>query len=123
MTTIIAFFSAALFILSLILIITPDTLLDYIKEQVEVPGFRMTAVAIRIIGGVVFILAAEESRFPMVFLIIGVLALVAGFVIAALPRKTFIEMISRLANINSMLARLSGLGTLLAAWFLMYAVT
>lgn len=123
MTTIIAFFSAALFILSLILIITPDTLLDYIKEQVEEPGFRVTAVAIRLIGGVVFILAAEESRFPTVILLIGVIALVAGFVLAVLPRKSFVEMISRLAKINLLLARFSGLGTLLAAWFLMYAVT
>jgi hypothetical protein len=44
-----------------------------------------TAAAIRIVAGLVLLLAASTSRFPTVFRVIGVLALVAGMVLPFVP--------------------------------------
>ena len=52
----------------------------------------MIAAGIRVVVGIVLLLAAPASRFPKVFKVIGVLALVAGCVLPFIPLEFWAHM-------------------------------
>ena len=123
MTTIIAFSVLALCVLGLILLVSPALLLDYIRAQMGVPGFRVFAVLVRLLLGVALIVLAAESRYPTLILVIGTLSLVAGIVLAVLPRAAFLSLFTRLIDMMGPAgARLGGVLLFPLAWFLVYAL-
>jgi hypothetical protein len=49
----------------------------------------ITAVTFRLVIGITFILAAPDTRFPTVILVLGIIALVAAFALILVGRKRF----------------------------------
>ena len=122
MTTLIAYFAAALLMLGLLLLVAPGLLLDYFRVKVEATGIRIVAVSLRVILGVILLLLADESRFPFIITLLGTFSLVSGIVLAFLPRHAFIYLINRFTGMNAMASRAVGLGALALSWFLVYAL-
>ncbi|MDP6654155.1 MAG: hypothetical protein QGF90_18925 [Gammaproteobacteria bacterium] len=122
MTTLIAYMAVALATAGLILIVQPSAILQYIQTQSGSTGFKWFAVAIRAVIGVAFILVAGASRFPTLITVIGGLALAAALFLAVIPKESFAALISRMAGMNFLLARIGGVATILAGWFIAYAV-
>jgi hypothetical protein len=114
--------AVALATAGLILIVQPSAILQYIQTQSGSTGFKWFAVAIRAVIGVAFILVAGASRFPTLITVIGGLALAAALFLAVIPKESFAALISRMAGMNFLLARIGGVATILAGWFIAYAV-
>jgi hypothetical protein len=53
----------------------------------------ITAVALRLVIGITFILAAPDTRFPTVILVLGIIALVAAFALLLVGPKRVTAMI------------------------------
>ena len=122
LNTALIFMAVALATAGLILIVQPSVILQYIHAQSGSTGFKWFAVVIRAVIGVAFIFVAGASRFPTLITVIGGLALAAAPFLAVMPKKSFAALICRMAGMNPMLARIGGVATILAGWFIVYAV-
>lgn len=68
-------------------IFAPETLMRLVESTWRRPWGMAFAVAIRLVMGIVFILAAESTRYPLFFEVFGYLALVAALGIVLMGRK------------------------------------
>lgn len=77
------------FVVCLTIAIMPDwffTVVDWRSQQ----GLY-TAAAIRIVVGIVFLLAASSSRFPKFFRVLGAVVLVVGLLLPVMPMHAWYE--------------------------------
>jgi hypothetical protein len=81
-----------------------------------------TAAAIRIVAGLVLLLAAATSKFPTVFRVIGVLALVAGMVLPFVSLEFWVHMMNWWTVENPTLFRaMMAIGATAGGAFITYA--
>jgi hypothetical protein len=67
--------------------VRPTGLVRFVEKIWQSPaGFRL-AVAVRLVLGVVLVVAAPDCRFPQVVRILGILSIVAGAAAAALGHE------------------------------------
>jgi len=83
-------------------------------------GLRTTAVAARIIFGAILILAAEQTAYPWPMKILGVLAIMAGTLVAIVGRATLDRWLAMITA-SPGLGRLLSLAALLVGAFLVHA--
>lgn len=79
--------------MSLAILMTPERLKTLLKKLLEQQGFGLIA-GIRIVVGILFLLAAQDTRAPSFITALGILFLLAGVAIPFIGR----ERIERLAN-------------------------
>ena len=72
----------------------PQRLMQLVKSVMDKEWIIYVAVIVRFLFGLALIIAAPGSRFPLIFLILGWVAIVAGVTIAFMGR----ERLRRLAN-------------------------
>lgn len=72
----------------------PQRLMQLVKSVMDKEWIIYVAVIVRLLLGLALIIAAPGSRFPLIFLILGWVAIVAGVTIAFMGR----ERLRRLAN-------------------------
>jgi hypothetical protein len=82
---------------------------------------RYIAVALRVVTGLVLILAAPASRSPTGFRVIGALMLLAGLVIALVPNDRWAEFIRWWTGEHRALYRASSLVAIVLGAFIAYA--
>ncbi len=122
MTTLVSYFAAAFVMVGLITLVQPRLAQNFLKQHAFSPVFRNFAVAGRFILGIVFILVADGSRYPLIFNLIGVIALIAGIFVAVIPMATFTKVALRSARLNANLVRIGGAGATAMGVFMAYAV-
>ncbi len=122
MTTLVSYFAAAFMMVGLITLVQPRLAQNFLKQHAFSPVFRNFAVAGRFILGIVFILVADGSRYPLIFNLIGVIALFAGIFVAVIPKATFTKVALRSARLNANLVRIGGAGATAMGVFMAYAV-
>lgn len=94
MTTIIAAFGILIIGMCAWGLVAPKALIGWVLKVWNRPWAIYFAIAMRIALGVLFILAADETRYPQVFNIFGYLMIIAAIMIAIVGRKrldTFIQ--------------------------------
>jgi hypothetical protein len=83
---------------------------------------HITAAAVRIVMGVVMILYAGASRYPMAFQIIGWIALVAGVVLALTPPARFKKLVHWAFSKFGRYTRVAAVFAVMFGAFLIHAV-
>lgn len=79
------------------------------------------AVGVRIVMGVVFIVAAPSCRFPWVIYAVGVLTLVAGIVLIPIGATRLERIIQRISQQPAWLVRLCCAGGIAFGAFIVYS--
>ena len=111
MTFLIALIGVAIAGLGILGFVRPGALLGFVESVLKSPTGLYWAIGIRAVSGLLLLATAAESRFPQVFRVLGVLALVAA---AIVPLLGFAR-VRRLLRVWSLLT--VGFGS-----FLIYAV-
>lgn len=75
-------------------IFAPQALIGVVVQTWRKPWGMAFAIAVRVVMGIVFILAAEATRFPLFFELFGYLAIAAALGIALMGR----DRVDRLIN-------------------------
>jgi len=83
---------------------------------------HVLAAVARIAIGIALILYADQSRFPLTLQILGWLAVVAGVILALVPRAKFIHLMHWAFERFARYTRIAAAFAVLFAGFLIYAV-
>jgi hypothetical protein len=75
-------------------VFVPNKLIPLVRAVMENGSGVYVAVGVRLLLGLALILAAPESKFPFIFNIIGVFAIVAAIVIPFVGRARIVGMIA-----------------------------
>jgi hypothetical protein len=87
MTIIIALLGLAIAALSVWGFVVPQKMIDTMLSFWNKPSGMYLAIGFRLVFGVLFILTAPETRFPLVFEILGYIMLVAAVAILIVGKK------------------------------------
>lgn len=121
MKTILKAFGALFILTGIIILINRDSLFNYIEANMQETWFYITAIVARFIMGILFIKAADESRFPKVIKIIGILAILAAVIFMVIGKQNFLEFFTSLLPSLIPYAFISGLMVTVFGGFLIYA--
>lgn len=80
-------------------IVSPATLLGVVRSVMNKPGLVYLAVGVRLVLGVILILAAPASLFPLVFRIIGVIAIIAALGLLVMGRARITRLVEWFAGL------------------------
>lgn len=113
-----------LFIISIAvtIMLRPESFTGILTRHARAAWVHLLAVVVRIVFGLVLVFYAEQSRFPLALQIIGWIAIVAGVMLALLPREKFARLLMwALERFSSYLPFAALIATILGG-FLIYAV-
>ena len=102
--------------------LNPKRFTDIMLQFSDSVWMHTGAVAVRIILGIVLILVADQSRFPMALHIIGWIAIIAGVMIALIPHARFTRLIHWVLKKFARYMRIAAIFAVLFGGFLIYAV-
>ena len=118
---ILAFGSMILF-LGALMFVKPDSVVGFFRNNSNSLSLHVLAVVARLILGVALITYATESKFSIVFQIVGWLSVGAAIILGAIGRSRFKALLNWALSSASSLMRLAGLSGVLLGGFLIYAV-
>ena len=95
---------------------------DTLLRHVGTTWMQVLAAAVRIVGGIVLVLYAGQSRFPLTLQIVGWIAIVAGVIVALMPAAKFTQLINWAFERFSRYTQVAALFAVLFGVFLIYAV-
>lgn len=87
MTTSIAIFGLIIIALSAWGVFAPKTLAKFVLDQFDRPWGLFAAVGVRLALGTLFVMAADETRFPGAFRFLGYLMLIIAALIPLIGRQ------------------------------------
>jgi hypothetical protein len=79
-------------------IVSPAALLGVVRSVMNKPGLVYLAIGVRLGLGVILILAAPASLFPLVFRIIGVVAIIAALGLLVMGRARITRLVEWFAG-------------------------
>ena len=94
MSAVVAIFGLFMLAISIAILVAPERLKRMLQVFLDKQGFGLAAVGIRIVVGVLFLMAASGTRAPSFITAVGILFIVAGVAIPLMGRAR----IERLAN-------------------------
>ena len=103
-------------------LIMPDSVLSFIEGISSESWFYYTAIIARLLLGILFFKAAPLTKFPTVFKVIGILAIIAAIAFIAIGHQKFQEFINSLISNLGQFAPITGLATMAFGGFLLYAI-
>lgn len=103
-------------------IYAPEKIIEFVKGALNRDLGIHVAVIVRVLLGVALILAAEESRFPVVFQALGWIAIFAAVIIAFLGRERLRRVIAWFDRFSPTLVRVWLLLGIAFGGFLIYGV-
>jgi len=107
---------------SVTLIVKPVYILGIFAKYGETTGLHVFAIIIRIILGIALIMAAADSKYPIVLQISGWLTLIVVLVLSAIGRERFKSVIKWSLSMKPGFQRLMGFLGILFGFFLFHAV-
>ncbi len=103
------------------LLIKPEILIGWIENNMETTPLYISAVVVRLVFGILFIIAARESRYPGVLKFLGYLFIIAAIVFIFIGQDNFIDFITSIIPNVKPYAPVSGLLAIAFGGFLIYA--
>lgn len=122
MTLFISIFAVLIMLLCVWGFVTPKSMMKWVLEIWRRPSTIYFAIAIRIGLGILFLVVADQTRFPEIFRFLGYLMIAAAALIAMLGRKRLDVFVKWWVDGSPALARLWLVLGLIFGWFLLYAV-
>lgn len=121
MKLIIKSFGMLMLLLGISLLIKPEIIFGWIENNMENTSLYIFAIVVRLVFGILFILAARESRYPRVIKFLGFLFILAAIILIFIGQESFQELITSLIPEVNPFARVSGLLVIVFGGFLIYA--
>ena len=121
MTYIIIAFGVLTLITGLIIMINPETVFGVLRNNLDKPSLQVIAVAVRLVIGVLLVLHAGASRFPLIIEIIGWLSLAAAVVFGVMGRQRFLKLMHWALSLLKPYGRVGGIFATLFGGFIVYA--
>lgn len=107
---------------SFYLVLRPNEFSDLMLRHAGDRWLHVLAAAARIGLGIVLILHAPATRFPLTLTVLGWIALVAGIILVLMPPSVFHKLIRWVFDRLGSYARAAGVLAFLFGAFLIYAV-
>ncbi|MGB5665493.1 MAG: hypothetical protein WBM53_01505 [Maribacter sp.] len=114
-------FGILMLLLGLSLLIKPEIIIGYIENNMENTSLYITAIVVRLVFGILFIIAAQESRYTGVIKFLGYLFILAAIILVFVGQENFEHFISSLIPHVEPYGRLGGLLAIAFGGFLIYA--
>jgi hypothetical protein len=121
MKIIIKLFGLLLLLSGVSLLIKPEIILVWIEDNMENTSLYISAIVVRLVFGILFIIAAKKSRFSGLIKFFGFVFIVAAIIFIFIGRESFQEFISSLIPGVKPFAPVSGLLSIAFGVFLIYA--
>jgi len=114
-------FALFLLIAGIVLLINPGIILGMIEENTGRLGLYAAAILVRLGLGIIMILMAGLSRFPLTVTIIGWIAILAAVVFLLMGKQRFQKMMDSILVKMKPWGRAGGIASLAFGGFLLYA--
>ena len=119
---IILLFAIFLVVLGAVILVKPAAVFGLLSKHASSFELHVIAVVVRVLLGIVLILGAPGSKFPLVLQAIGWISLIAGILLALVGRERFIKLIAWGMTVLPKNSYALGIVTILFGGFLGYAV-
>jgi len=121
MKLIIKLFGIFLLLSGMSLLINPQIIIGWIEENMESTSLYISAIVVRLVFGILFIVAARESKYPGVIKFFGYLFIIAAIIFIFISQGSFQDFITSLIPDVKPFAPVSGLLSIAFGGFLIYA--
>jgi hypothetical protein len=121
MKLIIKLFGILMLLSGISLLIKPEIILDWIENNMENTSLYISAIFVRLVFGILFIVAARESKYPGLIKFFGYLFIIAAIIFTFMGQESFQDFITSLIPDVKPFAPLSGLLSIAFGGFLIYA--
>ena len=121
MKLIIKLFGILILLAGISLLIYPDIIIGWIENNTGSTSLYITAIVVRLVFGILFIVAAKESKYPTVIKVFGYLFIIAAIIFMFIGQESFIDFITSIIPNVRPYAPVSGLLAIAFGGFLIYA--
>ena len=121
MTQLILVFGALILLAGIAMVINPETIFGFLRNNVDKPALHVGAIALRVVLGVLLILQSDVSRYPLVIEVIGWIAIVAAISLAVIGRRNFNRLMTWALSFSKPLGRVAGVFAAAFGAFLIYS--
>ena len=121
MTLILITFGIMIATAGVVLLIAPALLWNFLEQNKGKPWILALAIGVRIILGLLLILSASESRFPLVIQVLGWVAIAAAVILAMMGKTRFEKLMEWVLRSVKPFARIGGLVAIAFGYFIAYA--
>ena len=121
MSKLIILFGALTLTAGLAILANPDSVFGPLRRYADRLSIQVTAVAVRLVLGLLLIDQANLSRFPAVIAILGWLSLAAALAIAVMGRRNFKRLMAWAFAMAGKFGRAAGIVAVSFGAFLVYA--
>lgn len=121
MKLLVKLFGVLAVIAGLLVVVSPDTIFNFINDNRESTSLYAFAIVIRLAIGILFILAAKRSKFPLVFRILGFLFIITAVTFVIMGQSMFQEILTSLVPKFKPYSMVAGLVSICLGGLLVYA--
>jgi hypothetical protein len=114
-------FGILLLLSGISLLIKPEIIFGWIENNTENTSLYISAIVVRLVFGVLFIVAARASKYPGVIKFFGYLFIIAAIIFIFIGQESFQDFITSLIPDVKPFAPVSGLLSIAFGGFLIYA--
>lgn len=123
MKLLIKLFGILMLLAGISLLVKPEMLIGWIEDNIQSTSLYVFAIAVRFVFGILFLMVAKESRYPVVFKILGYLFILAAIIFIFIGHERFIDFISSVIPFTDPYARIVSVFVIAFGGFLIYAVS
>ncbi|MET7029938.1 hypothetical protein [Sediminicola luteus] len=123
MKLIIKLFGILLLVAGISLLIYPELIIGWIGDNIENTSLYITAIIVRLVIGLLFIVVAKQSKYPVAIKLFGYLFIAASFVLIFIGHVGFQHLINSVIPEVEPYAPLSGVLSMVFGGFIIYAFT
>ena len=108
MNLIVLVFGGLIFLTGVLMLIRPGIVIEPLAQQTDKVGLQIAAVLGRLLLGIALIVSAGDSRFPLLFEVLGWLSAGAAIVLALIGRQRFKALVAWALAIAPAWVKLAG---------------
>jgi len=121
MELIIKLFGILLLLSGISLLIKPEIILGWIENNMDSTSLYASAIVVRLVFGILFLVAARESKYSGVIKFLGYLFIIAAIILIFIGQERFQDFITSLIPIVKSYTLVGGLLSIVFGGFLIYA--
>jgi len=121
MTQIIIVLGALTFLAGVIIVINPEVIFGYLRDNLDKIELHVLAVVVRLLLGALLIFQSDVSRFPLVIEVIGWLSIAAALLLAIMGRRNFNRLMSWALSLSKRFGRAGGVIAVAFGAFIVHA--
>jgi len=119
--TLILIISALILLAGVIILVSPDLIFGYLRENQDKLYIYVAAIMVRLLIGMLLVTQSKHSRFPVAIETLGWLSIVAAICFVIIGHRNFKRLLSWTLSKFTRFRRLGGVVGAIFGGFLLYA--